>query len=233
MTWGRLEHEVRLLPHVLSCSTAQDDTFVVLASPSADPEDVQRQVSAVMARLGLSLDLRILGGSVGVARSIEPRRLGRRALLATTMSVGVLAVGALAASVSLNEPPSAGRIPTVLAHGAPFDQDLPAPRSPGRAPAGPITVSEPSEPATSDPIRHRTDSDPSPLPVKVSRPTQRPSSLPTPDPESVDPPDTATTDGDCNHGRHYGWDRGHHYGWTRGKDAHSQAAWSRRACDSP
>ncbi len=41
---GRLEHEIRLLPQVISCSFSKDDYVVVLIEPSADPHTIQLAV---------------------------------------------------------------------------------------------------------------------------------------------------------------------------------------------
>ena len=58
---GRLEHEIRLLPQVLSCSFLKDDYVVVLIDPSADPRTIQLAVEGILDAAGSDATVRVVG----------------------------------------------------------------------------------------------------------------------------------------------------------------------------
>jgi hypothetical protein len=97
---GRLEHAIRLLPPVLSCSISKDDTVVVLIDASADPEKVRNAVERTLREAGVPGSVRVIGPPEPPAadrRSVSP--LVATATVATVAAVGVGAlVGGLAAS---------------------------------------------------------------------------------------------------------------------------------------
>src|SRR5438552_713191 len=69
---GRLEHEIRLLPQVISCSFSKDDYVVVLIEPSADPHTIQVSGIAPLQRVSVPVEapnhtLRALPFSRGLA----------------------------------------------------------------------------------------------------------------------------------------------------------------------
>src|SRR5947199_8218233 len=55
---GRLEHEIRLLPQVLSCSLLRDDYVVVLIDPSADPRTIQLLGERILHTAGSAATVR-------------------------------------------------------------------------------------------------------------------------------------------------------------------------------
>src|SRR5947207_1665587 len=58
---GRLEHEIRLLPQVISCSFSKDDYVVVLIEPSADPHTIQLAVERILHNAGSEATVRVIG----------------------------------------------------------------------------------------------------------------------------------------------------------------------------
>ena len=138
MTGGWLEHEVRSLPQVLACSIEQDDV-VVLVQPSADPVAVERSVSAVLARGGVDLPVRVFGGNRPVF--VEPARIrsGRPALIGSIGGALVLAAGVwLAGATTGLRPSNAGRSKAALALLAP-----PLAKQLVSVPGGPAPSEEP------------------------------------------------------------------------------------------
>ena len=98
---GRLEHEIRLLPQVLSCSFSKDDYVVVLVDPSGDPRAIRRAVERILLNAGSEATVRVIGPAEPVeaaaTRVVSP--LVATATVATVAAIGVGAlVGGLAAS---------------------------------------------------------------------------------------------------------------------------------------
>src|SRR5437868_2467758 len=98
---GRLEHEIRLLPQVLSCSFSKDDYVVVLVDPSADPDTIQHAVERILHDAGSEVGVRVIGPPEAVeaaaTRVVSP--LVATATVATVAAIGVGAlVGGLAAA---------------------------------------------------------------------------------------------------------------------------------------
>src|SRR5438067_6680276 len=93
MKGGWLEHELRSLPQVLSCSVSGDDV-VVMVQPSADPAAVERAVHDVLQRYGTSGRVRVYGGDrpAFVERPVKARD-GRLALIGSIGGAAVLAAG--------------------------------------------------------------------------------------------------------------------------------------------
>ena len=104
---GRLEHEIRLLPQVLSCSFSKDDYVVVLIDPSGDPRAIQRSVEQILRDAGSEASVRVIGPAEPVeaaaTRFVSP--LVATATVATVAAIGVGAlVGGLAAANHPSEP---------------------------------------------------------------------------------------------------------------------------------
>jgi hypothetical protein len=101
---GRLEHEIRLLPQVLSCSFSQDDYVVVLIEPSADRWTIQLAVERILQNAGSEATVRVIGPSetaaVGATRAISPL-----VATATVASVAALGIGALVGGLAAAEHP--------------------------------------------------------------------------------------------------------------------------------
>jgi hypothetical protein len=129
---GRLEHEIRLLPQVLSCSFSKDDYVVVLIEPSGDPHTIQLAVERILQNAGSEATVRVIGPpepvDAAATRVISP--LVATATVATVAAIGVGAlVGGLVATQHPAKPtPSptraAGGAAVVAAGsdiGAPFD----------------------------------------------------------------------------------------------------------------
>ena len=98
---GRLEHEIRLLPQVLSCSFSKDDYVVVLIDPSADPDMIQRAVERILRDAGSEAGVHVIGPpepvEAAATRAISP--LVATATVATVAAIGVGAlVGGFAAA---------------------------------------------------------------------------------------------------------------------------------------
>lgn len=93
MIGGRLEHEIRLLPQVLACSTTPD-AVVVLIEPSADPIAVERRVAEIVrARGDRGLAVRVVGGTERRPAGPARARPGRSLLLGTAGGAAALALG--------------------------------------------------------------------------------------------------------------------------------------------
>ena len=97
---GRLEHEIRLLPQVISCSFSKDDYVVVLIEPSADPHTIQLAVERILHNAGSEAAVRVIGppepAAAAASRTISP--LVATATVATVAAIGVGSlVGGLAA----------------------------------------------------------------------------------------------------------------------------------------
>ncbi|MGZ4103787.1 MAG: hypothetical protein ACXVQY_00665 [Actinomycetota bacterium] len=120
---GRLEHEIRLLPQVLSCSFSADDDVVVLIDPSADPWAVQVSVERILATAGTVATVRI----VGPAALTRPARLRPISPLVATATVGTVAAVGLGAlfggliAVQHPQPAPLQHSKTIPAAAAPFD----------------------------------------------------------------------------------------------------------------
>lgn len=98
---GRLEHEIRLLPQVLSCSFSKDDYVVVLIDPSADPRTIRLAVERMLQEAGSEATVRVVGApepvEAAATRAVSP--LVATATVATVAAIGVGAlVGGLAAA---------------------------------------------------------------------------------------------------------------------------------------
>jgi hypothetical protein len=120
---GRLEHEIRLLPQVLSCSFSKDDHVVVLTDPSADPWKIQLSVERILQDDGSEATVRVIGPHDAVAiaatRTISP--LVATATVATIAAIGIGAlVGSLAAAQHPKVQPTR-KTPVAIATAAPFD----------------------------------------------------------------------------------------------------------------
>jgi hypothetical protein len=120
---GRLEHEIRLLPQVLSCSFSKDDCVVVLTDPSADPWKIQLSVERILQDDGSEATVRVIGPHEAVAiaatRTISP--LIATATVATVAAIGIGAlVGSLAAAQHPNVRPI-HKTPVAVAPATPFD----------------------------------------------------------------------------------------------------------------
>lgn len=92
---GRLEREIRLLPHVLACQVTPDD-IVVLIEPAADRAAATDAVAALVATHAAGLPVRILtAGPAGP--SVPPPRTGQtvpaRAAVGAMALAGMLALG--------------------------------------------------------------------------------------------------------------------------------------------
>jgi hypothetical protein len=118
---GRLEHEIRLLPQVLSCSFSADDYVVVLIDPSADPLTIQLAVERILQNEGSEATVRVIGppetAAVAATRTMSP--LVATASIATVAAIGIGAlVGGLAA---VQHPKPTLKTPVAAATAAPFD----------------------------------------------------------------------------------------------------------------
>jgi hypothetical protein len=118
---GRLEHEIRLLPQVLSCSFSADDYVVVLIDPSADPLTIQLAVERILQSAGSGATVRVIGppetAVVAATRTISP--LIATATVATVAAIGIGAlVGGLAA---VHHPTPGHKTPVAAASTVPFD----------------------------------------------------------------------------------------------------------------
>ena len=113
---GRLEREIRLLPHVLACQVTPDD-IVVLVEPAADPAEVRASAEAIVAAAGATAAIRVLAtggpqrpkGAPAIPRSV-PAKL---AVAAMALS-GVVALGVgvrIAPSVDDPDPSQSGAAP--------------------------------------------------------------------------------------------------------------------------
>jgi hypothetical protein len=123
---GRLEHEIRLLPQVLSCSFSKDDYVVVLVDPSGDPRSIQRAVERILRQAGSEATVRVIGPAEPVeaaaTRVISP--LVATATVATVAAIGVGAlVGGLAAvdRPKAPHPPASAVISPAVSTVAPID----------------------------------------------------------------------------------------------------------------
>jgi hypothetical protein len=118
---GRLEHEIRLLPQVLSCSFSADDYVVVLIDPSADPLTIQLAVERILQNDGSGATVRVIGPpettAVAATRTMSP--LVATASIATVAAIGIGALlGGLAA---VQHPKPTLKTPVAAATAAPFD----------------------------------------------------------------------------------------------------------------
>jgi hypothetical protein len=126
---GRLEHEIRLLPQVLSCSFSKDDYVVVLIDASGDQRAIQQAVERILLAAGSEATVRVIGPAEPVeattTRVVSP--LVATATVATVAAIGVGAlVGGLAAVDHSNAPPkrpagSAAFTPSVSTIAPPID----------------------------------------------------------------------------------------------------------------
>ena len=120
---GRLEHEIRLLPQVISCSFMKDDYVVVLVDPSADLHTIQLTVERILQNAGSSATVRVIGPSepaaVAATRPSVPF-----AATAAVATVAVIGVGALVGGLATTEHPaprSTRPAPVAFGTAAPFD----------------------------------------------------------------------------------------------------------------
>lgn len=109
---GRLEHEIRLLPQVLSCSFSKDDYVVVLIDPSADTRAIHHEVERILRDAGSQATVRVIGPAEPVeaaaTRVVSP--LVATATVATVAAIGIGAlVGGLAATDHQRTQPPAPR----------------------------------------------------------------------------------------------------------------------------
>lgn len=93
--WGRLEHEIRLLPQVLACSFTRAGDVVVLVEPSADTWSTERAVRAILARGGNAGGVRIAGGAGFAPVSIPSPPSGRPLLVGALGATAMLAASSL------------------------------------------------------------------------------------------------------------------------------------------
>lgn len=120
---GRLEHEIRLLPQVLSCSLLKDDYVVVLIDPSADPRTIQLAVEHILHNAGSEATVRVVGPPEATTTTATRSRstLVATAAVATVAAIGV---GSLVGGLTGVDHPTKGLGPTTpVGAGAadPFD----------------------------------------------------------------------------------------------------------------
>jgi hypothetical protein len=160
---GRLEHEIRLLPQVLSCSFSKDDYVVVLIDPSADPLTIQLAVERILQNAGSEATVRVIGppeaAAIAATRTMSP--LVVTASIATVAAIGI---GALVGGLAAVEHPKAlpaHKTPIAAASAAPFDSvdvlrglQFPVRRSgsPERPPVSSLPVETPDHPRRILPI---------------------------------------------------------------------------------
>jgi hypothetical protein len=94
---GRLEHQIRLLPQVLSCSFTENGV-IVLVDPSADARIMKRAVETILSESGYDGPVSLVGPALTGPPSIRIAPLVATATIATVAAVGVGAlVGGLVA----------------------------------------------------------------------------------------------------------------------------------------
>jgi len=120
---GRLEHEIRLLPRVLSCSLLTDDYVVVLIDPSADPRTIQHAVEQILQNAGSQAAVRVIGPPEATAsaatHAISPFVATAAVATVAAMGVGALVGGLTAVDHPKNGPTRARALGVGVA--APFD----------------------------------------------------------------------------------------------------------------
>jgi hypothetical protein len=100
---GRLEHQIRLLPQVLSCSFTENGV-VVLVDPAADGRIMKRAVETILAEGDYRGGVTVIGPALTGPPSIKIAPLVATATVAAVAAVGVGAlVGGL---VAVEHPPS-------------------------------------------------------------------------------------------------------------------------------
>src|SRR5207245_9974143 len=103
---GRLEHEIRLLPQVLSCSFTKDDYVVVLIDPSADPDTIQLAVERILRNAGSEASVRVIGPPEPV-EAAATRVVSPLVATATVATVAAIGVGALVGRLAAVDHPKA------------------------------------------------------------------------------------------------------------------------------
>jgi hypothetical protein len=120
---GRLEHEIRLLPQVLSCSFSKDDCVVVLTDPSADPWKIQLSVERILQDDGSEATVRVIGPHEAVAiaatRTISP--LVGTATVGTVAAIGIGALVGSLAGVQHSTVQPTHKTRVAIATATPFD----------------------------------------------------------------------------------------------------------------
>jgi hypothetical protein len=162
--WGRLEHEIRLLPQVLACSFTRTGDVVVLVDPSADTWATERAVRAILTRSGSTGSVRITGGvgfapvpippSPSISRPVLVGALGATAVLAASSLLGGFALVSDQHGKTLRRgEPALARAPES------FDTGLRAIRALVRLPQPAEQASVPGEaiPRSGEPIVHALD----------------------------------------------------------------------------
>jgi len=119
---GRLEHEIRLLPRVLSCSFSKDDYVVVLIDPSGDPWTIQLEVEQILKTAGSEATVRVIGPPEAVAVAAT-RTISPLVATATVATVAAIGIGALVGSLAVEHPKvrPTHTTPVAAAAAAPFD----------------------------------------------------------------------------------------------------------------
>jgi len=120
---GRLEHEIRLLPQVLSCSFLKDDYVVVLIDPSADQTTIQRAVERILQNAGSESTVRVVGPPEATAATATRTRSPMIATAAVA-SVAAIGVGALIGGLTgVDHPKNSlpGAAPVGIGVADPFD----------------------------------------------------------------------------------------------------------------
>lgn len=105
--WGRLEHEIRLLPQVVAVTITPNDV-VVLVEPGADAHAVAAAVESVVDGHGARHRVKVVGGAEPIAVRMSPS--GRRWAIAAGAAAAsfAIAVGQLTgASGPVVHPPHA------------------------------------------------------------------------------------------------------------------------------
>jgi len=109
---GRLEHEIRLLPQVLSCSLLKDDYVVVLIDPSADHRTIQLAVERILQNAGSAATVRVVGPPEATAATAT-RTYSPMVATAAVATVAAIGVGALIGGLTGVDQPDRGRGTTI------------------------------------------------------------------------------------------------------------------------
>lgn len=183
--WGLLEHRIRSLPHVVSCSIAPQG-LTVLADMGGDAASVRSAVEQVALAAGFTGPIRVIGGS---DTTIRPFITSRRVLAASGFAAGIAGAATVLTSVfgtSVGVDPRdqahtpVARGPIASAPLAPADRTVDTPRSQeanlSEAGSRPVqtrlrTAGDPVTPVR-EPL-HRTVLDPADTDRDVTRPPTR------------------------------------------------------------
>jgi len=101
---GRLEHEIRLLPQVLSCSFVNDDYVVVLVDPSADPRTIQLAAERILHNAGSEASVRVVGPPESPAAAVS-HGVSPMVATATVATIAAIGVGSLVGGLAAVEHP--------------------------------------------------------------------------------------------------------------------------------